>query len=253
MNIKKTIWPFALLLLLGLGGQLQAQTASDILRKSEEIRRGVQSSASVMNMTIVRPDWTRTMTIKSWSKGEDYALMLITAPARDKGNVTLKRKKEIWNWRPKIERTVKLPPSMMSQSWMGSDYTNDDFVRESSYEKDYQSQILGDTTIQGRKCWKIEMIPNEETAIVWGKIHLWVDQEDYLQLRGEYYDEDNYLINIMEGSQIKNMDGRDVVTRIEMIPVEEDGHKTVVETSSIEFDNPISENFFSVQNMKRIQ
>ena len=118
------------------------QSAKDIIRKAEEIRRGVQSSQAEMTMTIVRPDWTRSMSMKSWSKGDDYALMLVTAPARDAGTATLKRSNEVWNWVPRIERTIKLPRSMMSQSWMGSDFTNNDLVQDVSIVDDYDHRIL---------------------------------------------------------------------------------------------------------------
>ncbi|MEM8888314.1 MAG: outer membrane lipoprotein-sorting protein [Bacteroidota bacterium] len=239
-------------LLLSLG-KVQAQSAVDIITKAEEVRRGATSSKAEMTMTIVRPSWSRTMSMKSWSKGDDFAIMLVTAPKRDLGTVTLKRVKEVWNWMPRIERTIKLPPSMMSQSWMGSDFTNDDLVREASLIKDYDLKILGDSTLANRACWKIEMIPHDDAAVVWSKVYVWVDKQDYLTLRNEFYDEDDYLINVMIASNIKTLGGKTFATKLEMIPVEEDGHKTVIEYQDIVFDTGISENFFSVQNMKRVR
>ena len=229
------------------------QSAKDIIRKAEEIRRGVQSSQAEMTMTIVRPDWTRSMSMKSWSKGDDYALMLVTAPARDAGTATLKRSNEVWNWVPRIERTIKLPRSMMSQSWMGSDFTNNDLVQDVSIVDDYDHRILKDSTIEGRACWKIELIPHEDAAIVWGRIYSWIDKVDFLTLRSEFYDEDGFLINVMQSSAIKKMGGRTFATKMEMIPMEEEGHKTVLEYTSIQFDVPLSDEFFSVQNMKRVR
>ncbi len=238
------------LLLLSFG---KAQNAADILRKSEDQRRGIKSSVAEMSMTIVRPNWTRTMSMKTWSKGDDYTLILVTAPARDKGSATLKREKEVWNWLPKIERTVKLPPSMMSQSWMGSDLTHDDLVREVSLVEDYEHQILGTETIKDRKCWKIELIPHEDVPIVWAKIILFIDQEDYLQMKTEYYDEDAALVNVFKATQIGQLGGRTLATRLELIPMEEEGHKTVLAYKSINFNQALKESFFSVQNMKRIR
>ncbi len=229
------------------------QSAKDIIRKSEEIRRGVQSSQAEMTMTIVRPDWTRTMSLKSWSKGDDYALMLVTAPARDAGMATLKRSNEVWNWVPRIERTIKLPRSMMSQSWMGSDFTNNDLVQEVSIIDDYEHRILKDSTIQGRNCWKIELIPHDEAAVVWGKVISFVSKTDYLVLRSEYFDEDGYLINVLQSSGIKTLGGRTFATKLEMIPMENPGHKTVLEYQNIVFDQPFTDEFFSVQNMKRVR
>lgn len=229
------------------------QDAKEIIRQAEEVRRGVETSQAEMTMTIVRPDWTRSMSMKSWSKGDDYALMLITAPARDAGTATLKRGNEVWNWAPRIERTIKLPRSMMSQSWMGSDFTNNDLVQEVSIIDDYDHRVLKDSTVEGRACWKIELIPHEDAAIVWGKIYSWIDKTDYLTLRSEFYDEDDYLINVMQSSNIRTMGGRTFATKLEMIPVEEDGHKTVMEYQSISFDAALSDAFFSVQNMKRVR
>lgn len=239
-------------LILSFGG-LHAQSAAEIITKAEEVRRGATSSQAEMTMTIVRPSWSRTMSMKSWSKGEDYAIMLVTAPKRDLGTVTLKRVKEVWNWMPRIERTIKLPPSMMSQSWMGSDFTNDDLVREASLINDYDLKVLSDSTIGDRPCWKIEMIPHDDAAVVWSKVYVWVDKQDYLTMRNEFYDEDDYLINVMISSNIKTLGGKTFATKLEMIPVEEEGHKTVIEYQDIQFDTGISENFFSVQNMKRVR
>ncbi len=234
-------------------GTTYGQDAKEIIRQAEEVRRGVETSQAEMTMTIVRPDWTRSMSMKSWSKGDDYALMLITAPARDAGTATLKRGNEVWNWAPRIERTIKLPRSMMSQSWMGSDFTNNDLVQEVSIIDDYDHRVLKDSTVEGRACWKIELIPHEDAAIVWGKIYSWIDKADYLTLRSEFYDEDGYLINVMQSSNIRTMGGRTFATRLEMIPVEEDGHKTVMEYQSISFDGALADDFFSVQNMKRVR
>lgn len=229
------------------------QDAKEIIRRAEEVRRGVETSQAEMTMTIVRPDWSRAMSMKSWSKGDEFALMLITAPARDAGTATLKRGSEVWNWAPRIERTIKLPRSMMSQSWMGSDFTNNDLVQEVSIIDDYDHRVLKDSTVEGRSCWKIELIPHEDAAIVWGKIYSWVDKADYITLRSEFYDEDGYLINVMQSSNIRTMGGRTFATKLEMIPVEEDGHKTVMEYQSISFDGALSDDFFSVQNMKRVR
>ncbi|MEZ4827115.1 MAG: outer membrane lipoprotein-sorting protein [Bacteroidia bacterium] len=242
----------AALLLFSLQAFAQVDV-KDIVRKAEEKRRGLESSQAEITMTIVRPEWTRTMSLKSWSKGDDYAMMLVTAPARDQGTATLKRDKEVWNWMPTIERTIKLPPSMMSQSWMGSDFTNNDLVQEVSVIDDYDHKILKDSTIQGRACWKIQMIPHEGVAVVWGKVHAFIDKKDYLMLRSEYFDEDGFMVNILQASGIKDISGRTFATKLEMIPVEEKGHKTVLEYHSIVFDKEIPETFFSVQNMKRLK
>ena len=120
-----------------------------ILKRSEDVVRGTNNFAE-LSMTIVRPEWTREMTMKSWAMGEKLSLILITSPARDKGISFLKRDKELWNWQPSIDRVVKMPPSMMMQSWMGSDFTNDDLVHQSSLIDDYDHQMLENAEVDGR-------------------------------------------------------------------------------------------------------
>lgn len=244
----------ALVLLMLSAGATFAQdlTAKEIITKADQKVRG-KTSQGTMKMTIIRPSWTREMTLKSWSKGTEYSLILVTAPARDKGTGFLKREKEIWNWQPTIDRVIKLPPSMMMQSWLGSDFTNDDLVRESSIIEDYTHRLLGTEKIDGRDSYKIELIPKEDAPVVWGKLLVWIDKTDFIQMKTEFYDEDGYLVNTMLGKNIKMMDGRMMASLLEVIPEEEDGHKTQVEYLDIKFDEDIPESFFSVQNMKRVK
>ena len=206
-----------------------------------------------MKMKIVRPTWEREVQMKSWSLGDDYALILITAPARDKGTGFLKRGKEIWNWQPSIDRTIKLPPSMMMQSWMGSDFTNDDLVKQSSTVKDYAHTLLGTEDVEGRECYQIEMIPNEDAAVVWGKVITWIDVEEFMELKTEFYDEDGFLINTMYGKEVKMLGGRLLPSIMEVHPADEPGNRTIIENLSLEFDIALDESFFSVQNMKRVK
>jgi len=142
---------------------------------------------------------------------------------------------------------------MMMQSWMGSDFTNDDLVKESSIITDYDHKLLGSQKMEGRDCWKIELIAHDDAPVVWGKILLWVDKEESMQLRTEFYDEDDYLINTMIGSDIKQLGGRWLPAKLEIIPEEEEGHKTVLQYISLDFDVDIKESFFSMQNMKRVR
>lgn len=229
---------------------LFAQTATEIVDRSIQQFKG-ETSYAEMSMEIVRPSWSREITMKAWSKGDDFSLIKILSPARDEGTGFLKRDKEIWNWQPSIERTIKLPPSMMSQSWMGSDFTNDDLVRESAELTDYDHEIIGNDTLDGKACWKISMIPHPDAPVVWGKIIGWITRVNYLEIRTEFYDEDGELVNIMIASDIKEMGNRIIPTRMEMIPADKEEHKTIVTYKSIEYNQPISDDFFSIQNMKR--
>lgn len=227
-------------------------TAKEIIQKADEKMQG-ESNIATIKMSIIRPTWEREMTLRSWAKGTEYSLILVTAPARDKGTAFLKREKEIWNWQPTIDRTIKMPPSMMMQSWMGSDFTNDDLVRESSIVTDYEHELLGTETLEGRACYKIKMIPKPDAPVVWGEILIWVSKDEYLQLKSEFYDEDGYLVQTIYGKQVKEMDGRVIPSVLEVVPADEEGHKTRLEYLSLDFNEPIQPSFFSIQNMKRVK
>lgn len=241
-----------LILLLLCSTILSAQDIKEIIRKSDEKFRGTSSTGS-FSMTIQRPTWSRTISMKSWSLGTDYSLIYVTAPAKEKGQVFLKRKNEMWNWVPTIERMIKIPPSMMMQSWMGSDFTNDDLVRESSIVKDYTHKLLGEETIDNYLCYKVELIPLEDAPVVWGKVLMWVSKTDYLWLKAEFYDEDGALVSTEILSDVKKMDDRVIPTRMEMIPADKEGQKTIMIFENTKFDVPLKEDFFSIQNMKKIK
>jgi len=243
----------AIFSLLVAGIPVNAQNARDIIKYADEKMQGEKTSQSTMTMTIVRPSWERVITFKSWTKGRDYSLALITAPAREKGQTFLKRENEMWNWNPTINRLIKLPPSMMSQGWMGSDFSNDDLLKESSIVVDYTHTIIGEEEIDGWDCHKIELIPLENAAVVWGKVLKWVSKKEYLQMKSEYYDEDDYLVKTELASDIKTMDGRLIPSKFELIPEEDEGHKTMVVMDEILFNKPISDGFFSQQNMKKVR
>ncbi len=192
------------------------QDATEIVRKADEKWNGEKSSQGTMTMTIVRPTWERTVQFKIWTLGRDYSMTLITAPAKEKGQAFLKRETEMWNWMPSISRMIKFPPSMMADGWMGSDYTNDDILKESSMVVDFTHKIVGSEVIDGWDCWKIEMLPKEDAAVVWGKIIKWISKDEYLMMKSEYYDEDDYLVKTELGTDVKTMDGRKIPSKIEI-------------------------------------
>lgn len=228
------------------------QNATEIVKKADELMRA-KSSYTEMTMKIVKPDWTREMSMKVWALEPDYALILITSPARDKGTVTLKRKNEVWNWLPSAQKVIKIPPSMMLQSWMGSDFTNDDLVRESSVINDYTHKIIGEEKLYGYDCYKILLTPKPQAGVVWSKIITWITKDTYLQPLVEYYDEDNQVVKKFVGSELKLMDGRKIFTHWEMIPLDKPGSKTVMDYNKIQFNIKIDESFFSEQNMKKVR
>ncbi len=248
---RTKLYSFLLVTLLLITPKLHAQDATEIVQKMYDNMQG-ESSKAEMTMQIIRPKWERSVSFKSWSLGQDYSLILTTAPARDKGTAFLMRENEIWNWLPDVNRTIKMPPSMMSQSWMGSDFSNNDLVREASVVKDYTHTLVGDTTLSGYHCYKIEMIPKPDAPVVWAKVLSYITKDKYLQLRSEFYDEDDFLVRTMEGSEVKQIGERFIPTKMVMIPVEEEGNKTVITYQNLEFDVDISKRFFSIQNMKRV-
>lgn len=240
---------FFLWLLWALPGY--GQTAKEIVQAADAKMRGNTSQAQIIIQT-VRPSWSREMTVKTWMKGTDLAMILVQSPAKDKGIVYLKRKKEVWDWIPSLEKIIKLPPSMMSQSWMGTDFTNDDLVKESSVVNDYNHSIAGDTVIAGRSCYKILMLPKPEAAVVWGRLLVCIDKKDFLELHTRFYDEEGNLVNTMNASEVKTMDGRLIPTRFEMIPADKPGQKTVMIYKTIQYNRLLEDGFFTTEKMKSL-
>ena len=239
-------------LFVTISSSAQNLSALEIIEKADNKSRGDYSQGE-MKMSIIRPDWTRETTFKVWSYKDDLSLILVTAPARDEGTAFLKRYREMWNWQPSIDRVIKMPPSMMSQSWMGSDFTNDDLVKQSSIITDYTHELVGEEIIENRNCWVLRLIPTDEAAVVWGKINMWVDKEEFIQLKTEFYDEDEYLVNTMTGREITNLGGRLLPKIIEIVPAEEEGKMTRLEYINLNFSKPIKETFFSIRNMQKVR
>lgn len=229
-----------------------AQTALEIIEKADAKMRG-NSSYSEITITTVRPKWQKTMTLKNWTKGSDYSVSLVMSPAKEKGSVFLKRKNEVWNYLPSLERTIKLPPSMMMQSWMGTDLTNDDLVKQSSTVVDYTHKILGSGLISGLPCWELELIPKEEATVVWGKVVTWIDKVDHMQMKMEFYDEDEELVSLMTGSKVKSFGGNKLPSIIEFKPMENEGQKTVIEYLKWDFDVTIPDAYFTSQYITRLK
>ena len=240
------------ILLLAAIKPTQDLSAKEIVKRADDNIRGNTSQADI-TIQIIRPSWQREMEMKAWTKGDDYTLILVQAPAKEKGIIFLKRTKEVWNWIPAIERTIKLPPSMMSQSWMGTDFTNDDLVKEASSVKDYDHKHMAKESIEGKECYKIEMIPKPSAAIVWEKVIVWIDTQDFLQIKAEFYDEDGELVNIMNSSDVKIFGSRKVTTRIEMIPTDKEGYKTVIRYNHLLYDKEIPDSFFTTRNMMQLK
>jgi len=241
-----------LIITLLLGATAFGQTADEIIQKAEDHMRGTSSYAE-MTVTTIRPKWQREMKIKSWTKGDDYSVTMVLSPAKDKGTVFLKRDKEIWNYVPSIERTIKMPPSMLTQSWMGTDMTNDDLVKESSLKKDYTKKILGTETVEGLECYKILLTPKANVNSIWGKIYIWISKKNYLQLKTRFYDEDNKLVNTILGKDVKTLGGKVIPTTMEVIPANKKGQKTRMKYTKAEFNITVNDEMFTTQYIKRLK
>jgi len=191
------------------------------------------------------------MVMDSWWVGNDKALISIKSPKKEAGNKWLKIKNEMWSYLRNTETTIKIPPSMMMQSWNGSDFTNDDLVRESNLVKDYDQAIAGTDTVGGAVCWKIRLIPHAEAAVVWGRIDYWVRKADHLPARQEYYDEKGRLVRTMEFSDYTTMGGRKIPSRWIMTNNADAGHRTEFKILDVAFNVPINERIFSLRELER--
>lgn len=231
----------------------QQLTATEIVKKANDKFKGEKTGYSLMSMTIIRPTWQRSIGFKSWSMGNDYALTLITSPAREKDQTFLKRKNEMWSWNPAISRLIKLPPSMMSQGWMGSDYSNDDILRESSVVEDYSHSIEGEEEIDGKACYRIRLLAKPEADVIWGSQIWWVDKKESIVLKTELYDEDGVLVRTETGKELRVFDGRLLPSVIELVPADAAGNKTVLKILELKFNISLAESFFSLQNMKNVR
>lgn len=250
-NLSRTVMLLSFIFMIS-SVAAQPQSATDIVRKSDQLMQG-DSYISSMTMKIVRPSWERTIAFKNWGKGRELALTFIQAPAADKGQTFLKRSNEMWTWNPKINRLIKLPPSMLAQGWMGSDYTNDDILKESSLVVDYNHTILTEEKYEGFDCWVIQMLPKENAAVVWGKILMHIAKQKYFPLKVEYFNEDGELVKSHLNSEVKKMDDREIPTKTIVQPASEPNERTIVTIESMDFDVKLQDNFFSQQNMKRVR
>ncbi|BDD03461.1 outer membrane lipoprotein-sorting protein [Aureibacter tunicatorum] len=253
MKAIKAFIFFGIFALYGSMVNSQSLTATQVLVKSYDQQLG-ETSISEMKMRIVRPEYEREVSLKNWSYGKEYYIIYIMSPARDKGQVFLKRENNMWNWLPKINRMMKIPPSMMSASWMGSDFSNNDLVRERTFINDYESEFKEGENKGGFDCYSIELIPKPEAPVVWSKVQVWIDKKHFNVVEAKYYNELDELVTHQVASDFKDFDGRYLPAKLTMIPVKKPGQRTEMETISMSFDEPsVSKSMFSIQNMKRIK
>jgi outer membrane lipoprotein-sorting protein len=226
----------------------QEMTAAEIIRKAMDHYRGL-TSYSEMTMTIRRPDWERTMTMRAWTEGDKRTLVRVTEPKKDAGNGTLSVDGNMWTYTPKINRVIKIPSSMMSQSWMGSDFSNRDVSKATNIIDQYDHSLLEQYEQDGHTVYVIQSIPHEEAAVVWGKEILWV-RDDWVLLEQQFWDQDGALVKTLKSLEIAEMGGRNVAAVMRMSNQDKPDDWTELRTLAVEFDLELPTNQFTLSNLR---
>lgn len=229
-------------------GAVQAADADALLRAAFDNWRA-KSSQTAMTMTVHRPDWQRSLAMKVWTEGDEKALVRFTAPAEDAGNATLKTDADTWVFNPKLNQVIKLPASMMAQSWMGSDFSYDDLSKTDDLLTQYTHRITGQERAGGHTVYDIEALPKPGAPVVWGKLTVEV-RDDGVMLAEDYYDQDMKVVRRMTADKIGKIGGREYPVRMTMTPADEPGKWTRIETVSGEFDVSLPGYIFTLSNLQ---
>ncbi len=245
--MKRTLI-LVILLPIVMWGQKQ-HNVDEIVDQLNDMWRA-NSSISEMKMDIITPHWERTLQMKSWTQGEEKAFIIIEAPKKDAGTATLKLDNEMWNYLPNTGKVIKIPPSMMMGSWMGSDFTNDDLVRETSYQEDYDVSLFRPEGAEDDKLY-LNMIPHEDAPVVWGKVVTTIREADYIPLRMDFYDESGELMRVMIYGDIKEIGGRTIPTTMILEPKTKEGHRTTVTYLTAQFNVNVPDDIFTLRHLKQ--
>jgi len=242
------VWIAGLLLHPGLSAS-QTQDVNQIVQEIDQLYRS-DSSYARLEMKIVTPHWERTLKMKAWTEGMDKTFIRITAPPKEEGVATLRIGSEMWNYLPKTNKVIKVPPSMMMSSWMGSDFTNDDLVREFTFLEDYDYEK---TPIEegDEKLIYIRFTPKENLPIVWGKVVAAVRSQDSIPVWEKYYDENERLMRTLYFKEVETFGGRRIPSIMELVPQNKEGHVTSITYLELEFNPVISEDTFSLRNLRK--
>ena len=247
------IWPRAvrsvllcLALVLGFPASAQEPAAREVLDRAENLLWG-KTVQGEYEMTITTARWQRTLALRAWMERPRRSFIRIAAPAKEKGIGSLRIGAEMWNYLPNVERTIKIPPSMMLQPWMGSDLTNDDLVKSSSVVDDYTHRIVREED----GAWVLELLPKPESAVVWGKIVYWIRKADFVQVKEEFYDERGALVRTMTFSDVKLVGGRSIPTHWQIRPADKPGNSTTFVIRSAVYDRAIDPEIFTQRNLQK--
>lgn len=230
------------------GASAQTPPASDIIRSSINHWRGV-TSVGEMTMIIHRPDWERSMSMQAWTRGDEQSLVRVTSPARDAGNATLINGDDMWSFAPRINRVVKIPSSMMGQSWMGSDFSNKDISKSTDVLTQYDHTLIDTQQTENHEVFVIEATPHDDAPVVWGK-EVYYIRDDYVLLKQEFWSQDGELIKFLESFDIVEMGGRNVASRMRMQTLAKPNEWTEIVQHSAQFDVELSSSLFTVANLR---
>jgi outer membrane lipoprotein-sorting protein len=237
----------ALLLAFGIPRTSPAQDVQEVVREIDELYRA-NSSYSQVEMGIVTPHWQRNLRMNIWTEGKSKTFIRILSPPKEQGVATLRLGTEMWNYLPRANKVIKIPPSMMMSSWMGSDFTNDDLVKEFTLVDDYQYKFIVPEDAQPDLLY-IEFRPHEDLAIVWGKIVTAITKDRHLPVWERYYDEKDHLMRIIDFKDVKRLGGRLIPSAMEIIPQDKKGQKTVLRYLNAEFNVSHIDDIFSLRNL----
>ena len=227
-------------------GKLDIQAAVDYF---EDLYRSTSSIAEV-RMTVAKPRSARTLEMKIWTLGQEKALILIQSPVREKGTATLKVDNNLWNYLPKIKRTIRIPPSMMLASWMGSDFTNDDLVRESSFSKDYIYTLVGRS--QDPNGWEVRFEAKPDLVGLWNRIDLVLSNDGTIPLKADYYDRRDRLSRRIVWSDVRWFGKRKIPATMTLTPLDKEGYRTEMTYTMIDFGADVPERFFSLSQLESL-
>lgn len=221
---------------------------AQLLRRIDDLYQS-RASISVAELNVVTPRQTRSLRMRIWTRGEDHALVVIQAPSRERGTATLRVGNNLWNYLPHIARTIRIPESMMLASWMGSDFSNDDLVKESSYRRDFQSSIVGRST--DPVGWLLRMQVRPGVVGRWKRIDMVVSDDGTVPIQARYYDRRDRLARTMSFEDVRTMDGHRIPTRLVMTPTNDTGHRTELRYTSIDFDADVPDSTFSLSRLEQ--
>lgn len=226
-------------------------SASDLIERAEKQLRG-ESSQQILVMKVVRSNYRRELKLRSWTLGRKKALVEILEPRKEEGVTSLRIDGEMWNYLPKTEQVIRVPSSMMLQSWMGSDFTNDDLVKMSSLSADYQHSLTREETLDGEKVSLITCTPKPNAPVVWDKILYWARKSDGLPIREEFYDDRGKLVRTLKLEEFKKMDDRVIPTRLTIEKASQPGELTTLTYEKVLYDRSIDQGLFDRDKLKRI-